>query len=67
MTATINAHHAGSAGGRRMRTVIVAAAAADDDSFAEDKRYRRKPKGANLKRDGAGLPSEKVYAPRQSA
>lgn len=58
-----------------MRTVAVAArgaaaggaGAADDESFAEDKRYRRKPKGANLRRDAAGLPSEKVYAPRQSA
>eukprot|EP00903_Cladosiphon_okamuranus_P017960 g16524.t1 len=49
-------------------TALGAARADDDDeTFAEDKRYRRKPRGANLRRDAAGLPSEKVYAPRQSA
>lgn len=53
---------------RRAVTALGAAGADDgDESFAEDKRYRRKPKGANLRRDAAGLPSEKVYAPRQSA
>ncbi|CAM9298568.1 unnamed protein product [Ectocarpus fasciculatus] len=61
---------------RSARTAIHAAAAkvrrssggqGDDESFAEDQRYRRKPRGANLKRDDAGLASEKVYAPRQSA
>lgn len=55
------------------RTVISSAATGPgagkggEESFAEDKRYRRKPKGANLRRDASGLPSEKVYAPRQSA
>ena len=48
-------------------TALSAAGSDDDESFAEDKRYRRKPKGANLRRDAAGLPAEKVYAPRQSA
>lgn len=61
---------------RSTRTAIHAAAAkfrsssgrqGDDESFAEDQRYRRKARGANLRRDDAGLPSEKVYAPRQSA
>ncbi|CAB1121184.1 unnamed protein product [Ectocarpus sp. CCAP 1310/34] len=62
---------------RSTRTAIHAAAAksrsssggrqGDDESFAEDQRYRRKARGVNLRRDDAGLPSEKVYAPRQSA
>lgn len=62
-----------SAVARAHRTVIGSASRAPaagkdgEESFAEDKRYRRKPKGANLRRDAAGLPSEKVYAPRQSA
>lgn len=56
------------AGGGRATTALGAAGGDDgDESFAEDKRYRRKPKGANLRRDAAGLPAEKVYAPRQSA
>lgn len=70
-------HYLTATGVRSTRTAIRAAAAkagrsssgglGDDESFAEDQRYRRKPRGANLRRDDAGLPSEKVYAPRQSA
>lgn len=37
------------------------------EGFAADKRYRRKPRGNSLIRDSAGLPVEKIYAPRQSA
>ncbi|CAM9642113.1 unnamed protein product [Scytosiphon promiscuus] len=60
------------AAARAHRTTIRSAARGPagkdgEESFAEDKRYRRKPKGANLRRDASGLPSEKVYAPRQSA
>lgn len=56
-----------SAENRRATTAIAAGADGGEDSFAEDQRYRRKPKGSNLRRDEGGLPTEKVYAPRQSA
>lgn len=53
------------AGPTRKRTAAVGAS--EGDNFAEDRRYRRKPRGDRLKRDEYGMPSEKVYAPRPSA
>lgn len=47
--------------------VVVGAAEVGGDGFAEDRRYRRKPRGNSLRRNEAGLAAEKVYAPRPSA
>lgn len=51
----------------RMGPEITPTAELGDVGSENDQRYRRKPRRAGLRRNEAGLPTEKVYAPRISA
>lgn len=51
----------------RRRPEIAPTAELGDVGSESDQGYRRKPRRAGLRRNEAGLPTEKVYAPRISA
>lgn len=53
-------------GGGIERTEVVALAEQSGGGGNSGAGRRRKPRGNNVRRDEAGLPVEKVYAPRQS-